>query len=181
MPKASGVYAIRHLGSGKRYVGSSVNLHDRARRHLDALRNGTHHSARLQAAWKRHGEDSFELGILELCTVTELLEREQFHLEVQSAYNVLPIARSSLGYKHTLATRRKMCESSARRWANMSQRVWHGLTQRGRKLSKTHRRKLSEAKLGNQYAVGHKWTPAFRARFIAGVKGRWRRERLGIV
>lgn len=48
---ASGVYAIRHLLSGKCYVGSAKNMRRRWGRHRADLVAGSHHSVKLQRAW----------------------------------------------------------------------------------------------------------------------------------
>lgn len=43
------------------------------------------------------------IGILEFCPKDSLIEREQFYLDkLQPEYNILKIAYSSLGYKHTI-------------------------------------------------------------------------------
>lgn len=67
LPDVPGIYAIIHLPSGKRYIGSSRNLRDRWRSHLKALKAGKHHCAYLQNAWNKYGADQFEFQILEQC------------------------------------------------------------------------------------------------------------------
>ena len=68
-------------------------------------------------ALKEHGYSTFSLSIIEYICITDLslgeakiliLEREQFYLDLvfldedkPNSYNLLPIAGSSLGYKHT--------------------------------------------------------------------------------
>ena len=54
MPKAvdfSAIYGIRHIASGRIYVGSAVRTNARWRHHRSQLQRGTHHSRYLQAAW----------------------------------------------------------------------------------------------------------------------------------
>ena len=53
MPKAadfSAIYGIRHIASGRTYVGSAVRTNARWRHHRSQLQRGTHHSRYLQAA-----------------------------------------------------------------------------------------------------------------------------------
>ena len=56
MPKAadfSAIYGIRHIASGRIYVGSAVRTNARWRQHRSQLQRGTHHSRYLQAAWSK--------------------------------------------------------------------------------------------------------------------------------
>lgn len=43
----SGVYAITNTATGKRYIGSAVNIKKRWREHLHNLRKNKHHSKKL--------------------------------------------------------------------------------------------------------------------------------------
>ena len=52
--KICGIYKI-FTPSGNCYVGSSYNIFGRLAEHRMHLKNGTHHSSRLQAAWDKHG------------------------------------------------------------------------------------------------------------------------------
>lgn len=51
----------------------------------------------------KHGYSSFSLEILEYCDPSEaVLEREQYYLDLLKAeYNILRIAGSPVGYKHS--------------------------------------------------------------------------------
>ena len=68
MPKAadfSAIYGIRHIASGRIYVGSAVRTNARWRHHRSQLQRGTHHSRYLQAAWNKYGAEAFEFVVLE--------------------------------------------------------------------------------------------------------------------
>lgn len=45
----SGIYAIRHIETGKMYIGSSRHISDRWIIHCSCLRLQKHHSVRLQS------------------------------------------------------------------------------------------------------------------------------------
>ena len=77
IPRTSGVYEIRCLPNGKFYIGSSVNLRERWRRHLVTLQRGEHHNYYLQQAWDKYGEEQFIFSILEHTTSNEVLVVEQ--------------------------------------------------------------------------------------------------------
>jgi group I intron endonuclease len=103
MTEKPGIYAIRHLESGKVYVGSASNISKRWHRHKKDLRLGVHRNKHLQAAWIKYGEEAFVFVILEL--TSELDTREQFWMDYtecinpEKGYNYCPIARSSRGVK----------------------------------------------------------------------------------
>lgn len=104
LPKASGVYAIRCLVSFKVYVGSSVNVAQRCRKHKRLLRDRRHTSIRLQSAWNKYGSEFFLFELLELVPdANQLLVREQFWIDELNAfsegYNCNPIAGNLLGFR----------------------------------------------------------------------------------
>lgn len=76
------LYAIKHIPSGRAYVGSTVNPKERHATHLRMLKRGKHHCQHLQRAWDKYGADEFEfkqIGKAE--TAKELREIEQAFLE----------------------------------------------------------------------------------------------------
>lgn len=73
--------------------------------------NGVHVNSHLQNAYDKYGNDSLEFEIIEYIEIDDniketLLEREQFWIDtVNPEYNILPIAGSTLGFKHTEETK----------------------------------------------------------------------------
>lgn len=110
--ESSGIYQIRNIKNGKRYVGSAVNVRQRWASHRSLLRKGKHHSDHLQNSWKKYGEQSFEFEVIELCEKGSLIEREQWHINQGCHYNKAPIAGSPLGVKWSKSARER---ASARR------------------------------------------------------------------
>jgi group I intron endonuclease len=50
----------------------------------------------------KYGYSKFKLEILEYCDPLDVLLREQYYLDLlKPKYNILTVAGSSLGYKHT--------------------------------------------------------------------------------
>lgn len=104
LPISSGIYQIKHIESGKIYVGSAKNLRLRWKEHRKFLNRGTHHSRHLQSAWVKYGgRMAFEFSILLLCAPDDLLFFEQRALDKFKSYddmvgyNIQKCARSSLG------------------------------------------------------------------------------------
>lgn len=62
--KKIAVYRIVNTVSGTYYVGSSTNLYERWRTHRKKLRAGSHPNPKLQASWRKHGEEVFDFVIL---------------------------------------------------------------------------------------------------------------------
>jgi GIY-YIG catalytic domain-containing protein len=100
IPHRSGIYRIVCKVTGQFYVGSAVNLRDRARGHWSALRGGKHSNKYLQRAWNRHREINFEFKVLELVKPSRLLATEQSWLnrtpciDRRIGFNISPHARS---------------------------------------------------------------------------------------
>ena len=105
--KLSGIYAIVHIASGKRYVGSAIDLRARSDQHKRALSTQRHGNRLLQRAWNKYGEGAFQFVILEYCKTELLLEAEQRYIDERSEYNLSPTARSPLGVRHTKETKAK--------------------------------------------------------------------------
>lgn len=98
----TGIYEIRNLVNGKRYVGSAVRFSARWAKHLSMLRRNIHHSQHLQRSWNLDGEASFEFRRLVICGKEMLLTYEQAAMDaLRPEYNVLPNAGSCLGVKRT--------------------------------------------------------------------------------
>lgn len=101
IPRASGIYQIRCIPTGKIYVGSAVNMRARWFRHRWALRRGIHGNAYLQAAWDKYGEDGFEFCVVEFVEKSKLLSAEQAWLDSTRCtdrsvgFNISPTAGST--------------------------------------------------------------------------------------
>ena len=93
----SGIYQIRNMINGKRYVGSSVNLRDRKNEHFNDLEKNNHHSVYLQRAFNKYRADSFVFEILEYAPRIKevLLNLEQHQIDIKSEYNMCKVAGSS--------------------------------------------------------------------------------------
>jgi group I intron endonuclease len=57
---------IRNRYSGKFYIGSSQNIHNRKLNHLSNLRKGKHHAYKMQKEFEEYGEGAFEFYALKV-------------------------------------------------------------------------------------------------------------------
>lgn len=138
--RQSGIYCIRNIVSRRIYVGSAVNISARWIEHKKRLRLGTHHSQVFQRSWNKHGQDAFQISVLEIVdNAANLVSREQVWIDCLKAacprtgLNRSPTAGSTLGlrFKQTGATLERN-----RKW----------LIEQNQ--SQAHRRLVSASKLG---------------------------------
>lgn len=115
----SGIYQIRNLVDGKKYIGSSVNLGERFLDHRRELNTSKHCNPYLQAAWLKYGESKFTFEILSLCNPSDTLTEEQIAIEIAESecgwdmlYNLSKKAGAPMaGRKHTPESIRKIKEA----------------------------------------------------------------------
>lgn len=134
-----GIYRWVHKYSGKSYIGSSSKLNDRFRRYFNHsyLSNKKRGVFLICKALLKYGYAGFRLDILEYCSSTEVLSREQFYLDsCKPEYNILKIARSNLGYKHSEASLKLMSKASKSRNQLEEVLIHKRKVMLGRKLSK---------------------------------------------
>lgn len=106
--RKSGIYRITNLTNTKTYIGSSNDLNVRFRVYFN---NNCliYSNMPIYKAILKYGCSSFTLDILEYCEKDILIIREQYYFDLlKPEYNVLKIAGSSLGFKHSLKTRAQM-------------------------------------------------------------------------
>jgi group I intron endonuclease len=190
-----GIYRITQIGTSRHYVGSAINIRRRWSQHRAQLRSGVHHSVKLQRAWSKHGEDSFEFVLVEVVADRDaLLAREQHWIEALAGYgrgfNSCPIAGRSSGYEWTDEQRRKASESKkgktnfteehrARISESLKGQVFTDERKekiRAKALERV-RRDPDGAGAGGRAQKGKKWSEEFRAKMMAARAGVWTEER----
>ena len=137
----SGVYRLVHKDSGKSYVGSSSMLNDRFRRYFNHsyLSSSKRGASLICKALLKYGYKGFRLEILEYCPSSIVLDREQFYIDkLNPEYNILKIAGSNLGYKHSEDSLKLMSDASKSRNASEEVLKFKREIMLGRKLSIDH-------------------------------------------
>jgi group I intron endonuclease len=160
-----GVYVIRNLVNGKRYIGSAaVSFRKRWDIHKSDLNRGKHHNSKLQRAWAKYGAECFEFQIVEYCLPQHCIAQEQVYLDLYlqrdptKVYNLHPIAGSSKGSRRTFeqrqhlsnhmknldpAVREKM--DRARRNSGWSEEAKQRAKAKGKKATPEQRKKMSDS------------------------------------
>jgi group I intron endonuclease len=93
----SGIYKITNPENQYFYIGSSYDINNRWRKHLERLTKGNHPNIHLQRAYNKKSID-FLLTVVEYCSISELIEKEQYYIDtLLPQYNICKVAGSSLG------------------------------------------------------------------------------------
>lgn len=193
----SGVYQILCTPTGKRYIGSSVNVTDRLRHHRNALRRGTHDNSHMQQAFIKHGQSAFDFRVLEMCDIGDIRQREKEIIDrLRPAFNARGIDpekgllyyseetrakisaaamgnRNGLGCTHSAESIAKTSAAhrglkySAEARAKLSTSAKRTKNFMGHKHSDETKAKLSAASTGNKHHLGHKHTTEARAKMSA--------------
>lgn len=161
-----GIYAITHVESGSRYIGSAVRVARRWIEHRSHLERGTHHAIKLQNAWSKYGADAFSFEVLEAVLYPdELLPAEQRWFDAsQPRLNSSLTAGSCLGFKHSRKTRSKVSAAlRLRPPPSVETRAKISKARKGVPLSDAHRLKMS--------AIQRNRSPEWRANISKAKKG----------
>lgn len=147
--KCSGIYKISSTFDDRCYVGSACNLYDRYHKHKKALRNNSHFNGKLGNFVKKYSLSSLTFEIIEYCSKSDLIKREQYYLDtLKPCFNILAIAGSRLGFKSTPETIKKLSESHVGYVASAETRKKLSEIWKGKKHTEEAKRKMSDAKKG---------------------------------
>ena len=153
--KISGVYLITCQLTGKVYVGSSVNIHERWKAHKRMLKGNRHNNIYLQRAWNKYKEEEFSFEILEKTNYLE--ERENYWINafdaVLTGFNLSLSAyrqnqqgknNGMYGKKHSVSAKLKMsaCHKGKTLSTEHKQNISKSLTKIKNSRSKLNQKKL---------------------------------------
>ena len=118
------IYFIVNTINNKKYVGKTVNITQRKHRHFNSLKNGDHHSLKLQRSYNKYGIDCFEfIVILENVSEDNVGVLEENLIDQFGDYNV---SRKSSGgdlityHPNFEEIKKKISEGGKKRWKTMS-------------------------------------------------------------
>lgn len=105
----SGVYRWTNKLNGNTYVGSAIDLRKRFYHYYSLKLMELYLKKRNSSIYRaliKYGHSNFSLEILEYCEPSQVIEREQFYIDSLSpTYNILNIAGSKFGFKHSDETK----------------------------------------------------------------------------
>lgn len=100
----------------KKYVGSAVSIRLRWMVHQSELIHKCHSNSKLQNHYNKYGKDDLYVVILKLCEREDLIHFEQHFIDsLQPSFNILKIAGSRLGSKHSIQTKLRMRRNATRK------------------------------------------------------------------
>ena len=149
-----GVYCIRNIINNKVYIGQSVNIKRRWKKHRSELNRNTHNNKQLQNAWNAYGEESFEFVVLEECEEKDLDRIEIYYIKKYNAtnrdYGYCEMDGGQEHRHHSEETKRKCGEKNIGR--HLSPEIIENLRRinTGKPLSEEHKRKISESNKGKK-------------------------------
>lgn len=121
----SGIYKIICLKTGKIYIGKSVNIEVRFRKHRYDLKIGKHGNPYIQRSFNKYGIENFKMEIIERCSKEFLFDREYFWITKFKSYdekigfNILKekdYGKSMIERWDDPSYKKKMSEKHKKRW-----------------------------------------------------------------
>lgn len=136
-----GIYKIENIINNKIYIGSCSNFNVRKGSHLCLLRQGKHHSIKLQRSFNKYGEANFIISLIEKCEKENLIIREQFYIDtLKPYYNICLKAGSTQGRVFTDLHKKRLSKSLKGKIRTEAQKEY----QRQIKTGKTHTKETKE-------------------------------------
>lgn len=81
-----GIYCIENIKTNKVYIGQSIDIETRIKRHFRELENGIHHSKHLQRSYDKYGKENFSWRVLEECLESDLDNAEIKWIKTLDSY-----------------------------------------------------------------------------------------------
>lgn len=159
--KICGIYRIKNLIDGKVYIGQSIDIERRRRNHFVSLRSGDHKNVFLQRAYKKYGEENFNLCIMEETCQDMLDVREcawiKYYKSDQSVSGYNLETGGNLNHHHTKGrivsneTRQKLALANTGKHHSKETRIKLSLARRKRVTSQETRLKMSKSLSGKKH------------------------------
>lgn len=198
-----GIYKITSNATGKVYIGSSLDLWNRKKRHMSFLKYGKHSNKIIQRIYDKYGEKDLLFEFIEYCEKELIVEREQYYINMFRSFdkkigmNIRRCAYSALDYIPSENTKKKISQShstdeskskrseiSKRLWENKEYREFHlkERKERYKNLEYIEKRKVSfqsEEYKNKRSEIAKKiWeNPESREKLLKERKSRWTEER----
>ncbi len=193
--RKSGIYIIKNNINDLIYIGSSVRLKDRIRKHKEALNRGNHSNKKLQNFYNKYGEESLYFELLEVVYDKKLLlEREQYWFNLLSpfyekGFNICVAAGSNLGLKMSEENKKKLSERmkgknvapnyiiTDEHREHLSKLMTGNKYAKGKEMSLEQRLSISERMIGHKFNLGKKISKEHKKRISESNKGHTRSKR----
>ena len=149
------IYQIKHIESGKIYIGSTIQYNVRHYSHFSKSSSCT----KLRNAIQKYGAQAFSENIIEYCGKEVLIQREQYWIDLlqpfgKNGFNLAKQAKApTLGIPRSEETKRKLSEANKGRAVSEETRKKLSAASKGKKRApktEEHRQNISKAKQGKK-------------------------------
>jgi len=121
----SGIYMWTNKLTNDLYIGQSKDISKRFKNYFNLSYLVSRNNYIISRALIKYGYSNFSLTILEYCDKSDLLLREQYYFDKFSPqYNILKIAGSSRGFKHSEETKRKISKALKGVYKKKNSSLW---------------------------------------------------------
>ena len=180
------VYSFIHRATGKRDIGSSIEVERRRKRHLKSALTGSKNY--FHRALREFGEKAFDFEIVEECLPEVRLEREKHFIEFYNSlcpngFNLNGDPTKGWNFEFTDAIRARLSEAGKGNkrllghFPSLETRAKMSASAKGNKHGLGYRHtqeglaKLALASKGNKYGLGYHHTVEARAKISTSLKG----------
>lgn len=192
LPKVCGVYSFTHVPTGRKYVGSAVDVYSRKRGHELAVLKGK--GCYFHDEVRRLGLDQFEFEIVERCAADVRFEREKFYITsfnslYPSGFNIVDDPTKGWDYMFNETSLKRMSDRAkgnthmrgfkfteeAKAAMSVVQRASHNRPEVRAKMSASHKGKKLPLEQRMKIAaagIGRKPSEETRAKLSASAVGR---------
>ena len=103
------IYKIKNIITNQIYIGSSINIRSRIRKHFKELKDGKHHSLKLQRSYDKYGKENFIVEYLVTIPEEYRQKMEQWFLDNNDCYfnNEKIVGKPSIGRVYSEEDREK--------------------------------------------------------------------------
>lgn len=123
-----GIYCIENKINHKKYIGQSINIEYRWKRHIRELNNNSHINEHLQKSWNKYGQDNFNFYVIEFCDADKLDELEVYYIDLyktmdaKMGYNLVSGGNSNKFYSEEVKNKIGMA-SKGRKYSNETRSI----------------------------------------------------------
>jgi len=112
LPETPGIYMIINVVDKKVYIGQSLNVKKRIKRHFYELSKEIHPNAHLQRSFNIYGKEKFIASLLENCLDKDLTEKESYYVNLVPKELLFNLKAVTPGGPMSEETRKKMSDSA---------------------------------------------------------------------
>lgn len=118
------IYKIINIINKKFYIGSTEDYIRRKQNHKYNLRHNCHPNQYLQSSFNKYSEKNFIFEIIEYCEIENLINKEQYYLDLYQTYNnkigynLSPTADRTSGVICSEETKSKIGKANKERYKN---------------------------------------------------------------